>query len=318
MKKQNIIFILIVLLVIILIVGGVLLFKKEKVELEMIVTKGNGIYAINNIGEEIKIMDMRDYEDYIYTCKDDKLYLYLYTNKTIDGEKIENNFLAYIDLMSEDYELHSLSRATFEGTPVSIAVTNDYIYLVSTDYNGVYRYSFVDSSITGLSDFYDLNHVRLYSFFNNGMVYAEDDTLGFINIENEVLIKIAEGKLALVHDYDVIYKEYESDNSWVYKVYNINNEEINVISDEINTNQDTIIYYKDSYVYATNNMLYRYKDGTSEKIYEFNDYVNNVNIGPGDLLYVSYGNDDMVSLDIDTLKINSYEGEVYLNVLYIN
>ena len=128
MKKQNIIFILIVLLVVILIIGGVLLFRKDSVELEMIVTKGNSIYTINNLGEEIEIMDMSNYNDFVYTYKNNKLYLYLYTNKTIDGEVVENNFIGYIDLLDEDYELNSLSRATLEGTPESIAVTNDYIY----------------------------------------------------------------------------------------------------------------------------------------------------------------------------------------------
>ena len=65
MKKQNIIFILIVLLVVILIIGGVLLFRKDSVELEMIVTKGNSIYAINNLGEEIEIMDMSNYNLFV-------------------------------------------------------------------------------------------------------------------------------------------------------------------------------------------------------------------------------------------------------------
>ena len=318
MKKQNIIFILIVLLVVILIIGGVLLFRKDSVELEMIVTKGNSIYAINNLGEEIEIMDMSNYNDFVYTYKNNKLYLYLYTNKTIDGEVVENNFIGYIDLLDEEYELNSLSRATLEGTPESIAVTNDYIYLASSDYNGVYRYNIVDSSITGWSDFYELNHVKLYSFINDGMVYAEDNTLGLINIENDVLVKVAEGDLSFICGNNIVYKEYESDTSWIYKVYNISDEEVKNISDVIDTQQDSILYIRDSYVYANGNSLYRNKDGVSEKIYEFNDYINSVNLGPDDLVYVSYGTDNVVSLDIDTLEINDYDSEVYLNILYIN
>ena len=318
MKKQNIIFILIVLLVVILIIGGVLLFRKDSVELEMIVTKGNSIYAINNLGEEIEIMDMSNYNDFVYSYKNNKLYLYLYTYKTIDGEVVENNFIGYIDLLDEEYELNSLSRATLEGTPESIAVTNDYIYLASSDYNGVYRYNIVDSSITGWSDFNELNHVKLYSFINDGMVYAEDNTLGLINIENDVLVKVAEGDLSFICGNNIVYKEYESDTSWIYKVYNISDEEVKDISDVIDTQQDSILYIRDSYVYANGNSLYRNKDGVSEKIYEFNDYINSVNLGPDDLVYVLYGTDNVVSLDIDTLEINDYDSEVYLNILYIN
>lgn len=327
MKKQTIIFIGFILLFSLLIVSGVLLFKKEEASYVMIVTKGDDMLAIKDTGEEIKLMSLEDYDDYVYTYKDNIVYLYLYKSDVIDDDKIESSILGYIDLTADDYEFTRLSRVSVDGVPVSIAVTNDYIYLTSSDYKGVYVYNIAESSLAGWNDFYELENVKLYSLSNNMMIYEEEDTFGIISMDGNAVLQVAEGDFILAYYGNIIFREYQTDHTnWIYKIYNIESGDFTIVSDIVGTDQNGVDNYivaiNDVYIYGDGSTIYRYENENWEMVYEFDSNISAINLGPDGLIYVTYSDslkdgDITISLDLSDLEISGYDGEVYRNILYL-
>lgn len=302
-----------------------------------IVTKSeNKIYALTLDGEEIELFDISEYNGgSIYTYINGKLYLYL--NKYTD-KNTNKSILGYIDLTKEDYEFTKLTDLEIKGTPSSIAVADNKIYFTSSVYDGIYRYNIDTKYLSNANniEFKEGQIPDLYTISDELIGYAvssttnESPSIGIINAKSKTKKEISNNaSFEYVYNGNIIYTQYEKNDysKWTYYEYNINDKSSKQISDLTTSSQSIyesyIVPVDNYYIYVNKNTLYKYDNNTNEKILEFKESIDNINLISKNKINIVYGNIrnnnfKYQTLDLDNLKLNDAENKnTYLQVIYI-
>lgn len=301
------------------------------------------IYAFTNNGNKIELLDVSEYNGgVIYTYSAGKLYLYLYkytpgkfdvnTGKTIQ-ESADYNTLGYIDLNNDNYSFTKLADINAKGTPSSIAVVNNNIYFTSSAFDGIYKYNIDNKNSSTSNDFnFDGKEgIALYTISNDKLAYSTSGTIGIIDIKSNTKKEISSNAdIEYVYNGNIIYTQYDTlygEYKWKYYEYNANSESKKQISDSTSSVRSIynsfIIPVDNYYIYVNENTLYKYENSQSQKIYEFDDWINSINLISSKSLNIVYGvgldtAEKYGVFDLSELKFNNTQDEnLYSQVIYL-
>jgi len=321
--------------------------KEEPMQREQKAT----LVALTTNGDEISLMDVTKYYGKIYyTYRDYKLYLYFmlpnigveYNGPTPRDDEFQH-VLGYIDLNVEknQYTFTKLMEAKLRGWPESIAIIQDDIYYASYSRTGVvYRYNITNQTNT-VFDEYELAPdnavIHLYNVKDDFLIYEKygnlsmDSYVGIINMKTKENKKIqSDARFEFIYGNKMIFRDDYTNGTWKYYEYDIKSDTINVISDKTssvytdamgNIEPSFIIPYKDGYIYVDYQSLYRYRNHNREKIYEFPNYITEINLLSDNTLYVNHYNglneNNTLSISDDLNMIETGKEVYYRRLLYI-
>ncbi len=304
--------------------------------ISLAVKSDNKVCAFTENGTEIELLDVAEYNGGVqYTYCDGKLYLYLC--KYTEGEGKNYNALGYINIAEGDYKFTKLAEVDTEGYPNSIAVANNTLYFTSSDFDGIYKYSIGTDEFSVFDDF-DFRRqkgIKLYTVSDNKLAYStagtseESPTVGIVDAEASTVKEIySNASIGYIFNEKIICTVYGDNYSrWTYTEYNVNDDTAVQISDTTSSNTSIstscIVPVDDYYVYVNTNSLYKYSNGKSEKLYEFETSVNNINLISKNVLSVAYGDDIQDEekyghFSLDKSEFSEIQNEVfYTQALYI-
>lgn len=293
------------------------------------------IDAFTNNGEKVKLIDITNYDDAKYTYNDGKLYLYLETIIGDDGgdpaRLINRCTIGYINLEEKNNEFIQL-KSIDDFNVDSIAAANNNIYLVSD--SKIYGYNIEKDNLSTMDNIdYNYKNANLFTLSNEMLGYFTEKayegyySVGTINLKTNTKKEISSNaNFQFVYDNKIIYKEYVEKNNyskWKYYEYNIEDENKKQISDTVSgfsMDNQLIVPFNNYYIFADNNVLYKHLNDNTEKLYEFDGTINNINLISISKLNIVYGDDTTTygTFDLDSLDFNTNKNEdYYYDILYL-
>ena len=293
------------------------------------------LYLSDEDGNKKGIFNFKDYYNFGYRYFDDKIYLY--TNKIAkdDGgdpsRLIYDCTVGYIDLNDTKYEFKELlSKHDFLAN--SIAYANNNIYL--TTYEGFYKYDINTKKFTLIDELDKLKTYHIFPISNNqigynSFDYTKGNTIGILNIDNYKTKEITTyGNYYGFYNNKIIYKIFNNNDlpKGKFYEYDVTNGDNNKISDTIyqfSLSNELIIPNNNYYIYFDNRTLYKYSNGETQKLYEFDsDIFSIIQLSKNTINILTVPEKEPTKyyiFNLETLECIEDKDKIYYDsVIYIN
>lgn len=281
------------------------------------------LIGIKEDGEEINILDLSEYSKVVFDCYDNKIYLYL------QNKNSEISLIGYVSLTNKIYELKKLIDVNNIGSPVSIAIVNNYIYYSSDDGSNIKKYDLINKKDASTKVTDDDNIVKVYSISNTYLAYGDGYEINLHKGANEGnTILTTNGKICFTIENKIIYLEYLNESKTIYQYYeyDVDTSKENTISDLVendvaNSETNKIVPYYNGYLFVSDKTVYLNRNNEITSVYTFADNINNINLISNSNLRVRKTNNEIYSnsiVNIQTKFANETGDDInYEEVLYL-